>query len=281
MEKKTDIEQRAFSFLRFNQREPKPRTRGLTEIRGSDYTLCGKNQLTDLLEIAGDYVDSFKWVMGSWAITPRRVVKETNDLCHRYNVLVSTGGGTEAVVRQGPEAVNRYLEECKQLGFDIVEVSSSLVKLSTEDWVRLTEKVQKAGLKAKPEISLGGAAYGSEEELETAGVLEIDPRRAIQQAKKHLEAGAWMIHVESEGITEMVPRNKWRLDVSQQLGDELGLDKLIFEAAELNAFSWYVKNFGPEVNLFIDHTQIVVLECFRQGIWGMRDFWGRVITYKG
>lgn len=36
-----------------------------------------------------------------------------------------------------------------------------------------------------------------------------------------------------------------------------------------------------EVNLFVDHSQIVQLESLRQGIWGTASLWGRVLTYKG
>src|SRR5262249_58812135 len=46
-------------------------------------------------------------------------------------------------------------------------------------------------------------------------------------------------------------------------------------------FAWYVKNYGPEVNLFVDHSQIVQLECLRSGVWGTKSLWGRVLTYKG
>jgi phosphosulfolactate synthase (CoM biosynthesis protein A) len=36
-----------------------------------------------------------------------------------------------------------------------------------------------------------------------------------------------------------------------------------------------------DVNLFVDHSQIVQLECLRAGIWGTKSLWGRVLTYKG
>lgn len=49
----------------------------------------------------------------------------------------------------------------------------------------------------------------------------------------------------------------------------------MFEAADPNVFAWYLKQYGPEVNLFVDHSQIVQLECLRSGLWG------RVLTYKG
>ena len=55
----------------------------------------------------------------------------------------------------------------------------------------------------------------------------------------------------------------------------------MFEAADPEVFGWYVKNYGPEVNLFVDHTQIVQLECLRRGIWGTKSLWGRVVTYPG
>lgn len=45
-------------------------------------------------------------------------------------------------------------------------------------------------------------------------------------------------------------------------------------AADPEVFSWYVKNYGPEVNLFVDHSQIVQLECLRRGIWGTKSLWG-------
>ena len=42
-----------------------------------------------------------------------------------------------------------------------------------------------------------------------------------------------------------------------------------------------VKNYGTDVNLFVDHSQIVQLERLRAGIWGTDDTWGRMPTYRG
>ena len=55
----------------------------------------------------------------------------------------------------------------------------------------------------------------------------------------------------------------------------------MFEAADPDVFGWYVKHHGPEVNVFVDHSQIVLLESLRSGIWGTKSLWGRVVTYKG
>lgn len=63
--------------------------------------------------------------------------------------------------------------------------------------------------------------------------------------------------------------------------DPLGLEKPMFEAADPEVFDWYIKNYGPEVSLFVDDSQIVHLECLRSRIWGTKSLWGRVLTYKG
>jgi len=270
--------ERAFQFLRMNQREEKPRIHGVTEIRGAYYTPMGTRYLQDILETMGNYVDAVKFAGGSFSLMPRNSLVKLIDLCHANNVLVSTGGFIEYVLTQGPEAVDHYIRECKELGFDIVEVSSGFITLPADDWLRVIERVQRAGLKAKPEVGIQFGAGGATrvEELEAEGTR--DPAWPIALAKRFLEAGAYMVMIESEGITENV--KTWRTDVPARIIDALGLEKVMFEAADPEVFAWYVKNYGPEVNLFVDHSQIVQLECLRRGIWGTASLWGRVVTYK-
>ncbi len=273
----TDRE-RAFSFFPLNERQGKPRSRGVTEIRGPYYTPMGRRYLEDVLETMGAYVDILKFAGGSFSLMPSRAVAELIDLCHRHDVLVSTGGFMEHVLVYGREMVDRYIEECKRLGFDIIEISSGFISVPVDDLVRLTERVRKAGLKPKPEVGIQFGAGGASavEELEAEGLG--DPGWAISLAKRHLEAGAAMIMVESEGITENV--RTWRTDVAARFIRELGIEHVMMEAADPAVFAWYVKNYGAEVNLFVDHSQIVQLECLRSGVWGTANLWGRVLTYK-
>lgn len=272
-------EERAFSFLRINERQSKPRTRGVTEIRGPYYTPVGKRYLEDVFETMGAYVDVLKFAGGSFSLMPRNAIRELLDVCHAHQVLVSTGGFIEHVLTLGPEAVDRYIQECKELGFDIIEISSGFITIPNDDWLRLVDKVQKAGLKAKPEVGVQFGAGGASAvaELEAEGTR--DPEWAILQAKRFLDAGAYMIMIESEGITENV--TTWRTEIPARIANALGIEKVMFEAADPEVFAWYIKNYGPEVNVFVDHSQIVQLECLRAGIWGTKDLWGRVVTYKG
>ncbi|MGH8024667.1 MAG: phosphosulfolactate synthase [Limisphaerales bacterium] len=270
--------ERAFDFLKTNERPAKPRARGVTEIRGPYYTPMGRRYLEDLLETMGAYVDVLKFAGGSFSLMPRQAVKELLDVCHAHHVLVSTGGFIERVLTQGTSAVNGYIEECKRLGFDIIEVSSGFITIPTDDWLRLVEKVQKAGLKAKPEVGIQFGAGGATAAAELAAEGTRDPEWAISQAKRFVDAGAYMIMIESEGITENV--KTWRTDVVAKIINALGLEKPMFEAADPEVFAWYVKNYGVEVNLFVDHSQIVQLECLRSGIWGTKSTWGRILSFK-
>jgi len=274
----TPPSQQAFAFLKTNERPSKPRQRGLTEIRGPYYTPMGKRYLHDILETMGPYIDSLKFAGGSFSLMPREALQELLHLCHQYDVLVSTGGFIEFVLTQGREAVDSYIRECKELGFDIIEISSGFITIPTDDWLRLVEKVQQAGLKAKPEVGIQFGAGGASAIGELAAEGTRDPAWAISQAKRFLKAGASIVMIESEGITESV--DEWRIDVPAKIIDALGLEQVMFEAASPPVFAWYIKNYGPEVNLFVDHSQIVQLECLRAGIWGTTSLWGRVLTYK-
>lgn len=271
--------ERAFAFLRMNERPCKPRDRGVTEIRGPYYTPVGRRYLEDLFETMGVYVDTVKYAGGSFALMPRAAVRALNELCHEHEVAVSTGGFLEYVLTQRGDAVARYLEECHELGFDIVEISSGFATLPTDDLLRLTKAVHAAGLKPKPEVGIqfGAGGASSVEALEAEGTRDVG--QAIELAKRHLDAGAHMIMIESEGITEQV--RAWRTDVVSRIVSELGLEQVMFEAADPDVFTWYVKNYGIDVNLFVDHSQIVQLECLRAGIWGTDDTWGRMLTYRG
>jgi phosphosulfolactate synthase (CoM biosynthesis protein A) len=268
--------ERAFAFLRTNRRPPKPRERGVTEIRGPYYTPMGRRYLEDILETMGVYVDALKFAGGSFSLMPRTAVQDLIELCHAHEVLVSTGGFIEYVLTQGSDAVHRYLLECRELGFDIVEISSGFIVVPPDDLLRLVGLVQQVGMRAKPEVGIQFGAGGASPvaDLEAEGTR--DPSGAIALARRYLDGGAARVMIESEGITENV--SAWRTDVVGRIVDALGLERVMFEAADPAVFGWYVKTYGPEVNLFVDHSQIVQLECLRSGIWGTKDLWGRVLT---
>lgn len=271
------IDERAFAFLDTGCRPPKPRKRGVTEIRGPYYTAVGPRYLRDVLETMGEHVDALKFAGGSFTLMPERTLREIIEVAHEHDVLVSTGGFIEHVLTQGRRATDRYIDEVARIGFDILEISSGFISIPADDILRLVDRVQQAGLRAKPEVGIQFGAGGATTPDELAQEGTRDVGYAIDLARRCLEAGAYMIMIESEGITEEV--GSWRTDVPAAIARELGLEQVMFEAADPEVFGWYIKNYGPEVNLFVDHSQIVQLECLRRGIWGTKSLWGRVVTY--
>lgn len=266
-----------FAFLERNVRPPKPRTRGITEVRGAYYRAMGPRMLEDFLETMAEHIDTFKFAGGTFAVQPRAVTKRMIDLCHDYGVKVSTGGTLEhAVVRRG-DNVGKFLAEAADLGFDMIEVSGNYINITHDDQVRLTEAVVKAGFECKPEIAVRfgtGGGMTSVEELEAAGIGDVG--HAVRLGRRFLDAGASMLMVESEGITEDV--REWRTDVVSAIVSGIGVERLMFEAADPLVFAWYVRMYGVDVNLFVDHTQIFHLSCLRAGIGGGKDLWNKVIA---
>ena len=64
------------------------------------------------------------------------------------------------------------------------------------------------------------------------------------------------------------------------LVEKFGYEKWMFEASDPPVFKWYLKTFGKDVNLFIDHSQIVEFTAWRTGLWGDPAIWkGKKLSY--
>lgn len=191
------------------------------------------------------------------------------------------GGWMEYILLQSdPQtAVDRYLKQCKSLGLDVIEISTGFLSIPPDDWLRLIDKVHKAGLVAKPEIGIQFGAGGDTEAGELESIGTSDPSKVVNMGKRFIhDAGVERIMIESEGITENV--KNWRTDVIHSIRKELPPEKVMFEAADPKVFNWYIREFGADVNLFVDHSQIVQLSCLREGIWGMADTFGKITTFR-
>ncbi|KAF9448513.1 hypothetical protein P691DRAFT_815603 [Macrolepiota fuliginosa MF-IS2] len=271
-----------FSFLPSNTLPPKPRKTGLTEIRGPYYAPVTQTYLDDVLKDWGAFVDGVKFAGGSFSLMPPERLKALIDVAHKHGCYVSTGGFIERVlsVSSGSQnVIEKYLKTCKDIGFDVVELSSGFLSLPTDDWAELVKLTASYGLKPKPEVGIQWGAGGdaSVAELEAAGTR--DPKWLIDRANKFIDAGAYMIMIESEGITENV--REWRTDAISAITSALPKDKIMFEAADPDVFAYHIQNQGADANLFVDHSQIVQLACLRKGIWGTGGTFSRIVTFEG
>ncbi|GAA3658308.1 phosphosulfolactate synthase [Microbacterium marinilacus] len=266
----------SFNFVPRAYRPAKPRTFGITEIRAPYYYTFGTRRMQDVFDVAGPWVDGIKWAGGSFALLPAEQVRAFSDIAHENGAYVSSGGWIETVLRYGDDAVDQYLKEAKDVGFDVIEISTGFIMLNTSGLLRLVDKVVSAGLKAKPELGIQIGSGGDSSEAELAGEGKKDIGDLIDRGRRALDAGASIIMIESEGITENV--SEWNTGAAASIINGLGIENVMFEAADGPVFEWYIKNYGNEVNLFVDHSQILQLEGLRQNIWGNKSTWGRVIN---
>lgn len=266
----------SFNFVPRAHRPAKPRSYGMTEIRAPYYDTYGPRHMQDVFDVASPWVDGIKWAGGSFALLPREQVRKFSDIAHENDAYVSSGGWIETVLRYGDDAVDQYLKEAKEVGFDTIEISTGFIMLPTSGLERLVEKVTKAGLKAKPELGIQVGSGGDSSEAELASESKKDIGDLVDRGKRALDAGASIVMIESEGITENV--GEWNTGAAASIINGLGMENVMFEAADGPVFEWYIKNYGNEVNLFVDHSQILQLEGLRQNIWGNKSTWGRVIN---
>jgi len=262
---------KAFDFLKIQE---KPKKGGVIEIRGSYYTPVVIPYLKGLLEIAGDYIDGFKFAGCSQRLHSVQALKKIINLCHKHKVYISTGGMIERVYMEGSTSVDKYLKETKKFGFDVVEVSSGLVQIPLKDKVDIVKQVHEYGLKAKPEIAFNTGAGAGSQTTKYESALKLRPLPEVfKEINAYLKEKPYMLMFESEGITEDIPEKQWRTDIIKQVIERYGLNTWMFEAADPKVFKWYLRNYGPECNLFIDHSQIIELQCWRSGLWGDPKFW--------
>lgn len=276
---------RSFEFVDLKELPPKPRKTGLIEIRGPYYEAFTLQQFVDLLHTWGYYFDGFKFAGGTQALLQPEIVKAFTTLAHAHDVYVNTGGFIERIVIQDVKNIDAYLEESKELGFDVVEVSSGMFDhpddFSLDDQIEIVKRIRNLGMKPKPEITIMTGVGGGTMEFDYTKKINAvkTVQQVIDEAERFLAAGAHMLMIESEGITEGIPDPAhWRKDVIYSLIEKFGNDSLMFEISPEDdearkTFKWYLKEVSPDVNLMMNAKNIVEFNAWRLKLWGDRELW--------
>ncbi|XP_031501350.1 protein HEAT-STRESS-ASSOCIATED 32 [Nymphaea colorata] len=262
-----------------DDRPEKPRRYGVTEMRGPNYTIMNQNVVQDILESMGPFVDGLKFSGGSHSLLPKAFIKEITDMAHKHDVYVSTGDWAEHLLHKGPATFKRYVEECKDLGFDTIELDVGSLDIPEETILRYIHLIKNAGLKVKPQISVKvetskipakeNRAFGAYmAPVPRTSVFVEDTDLLIRKAERCLNAGADMIMIDADGVCEYF--NSLRADIISKIVGRLGLERTMFEASTPGTSEWFVERYGPRVNLFIDHSQLMKLECLRSPFFARR-----------
>ena len=238
-------------FLDLPVRSTKPRTEGLTHVIDKGMSL---REVEGLFETAGDYVDIIKLGWGTSFVT--RNLDEKLALYRSFDVPIVCGGTLfEAVV--GRDRLDEYRSWLAQKGFTHVEVSDGTIDLAHGRKLELVAEL------AKDFVVL------SEVGSKNADIVYA-PYQWVDWMKDELEAGAWKVITEArEGGTAGIfrPTGEMRTGLIDEIVHEIEVGDIIFEAPREAAQGWFVRRFGPEVNLGnIPPDEVIPLETLRLGL---------------
>jgi phosphosulfolactate synthase len=229
----------------------------LTERGGLTHVIdkgLGPRAVEDFLETAGAYVDIVKLGWGTAYVTPN--LERKLEVYRAFEKPVVVGGTFfEVVLAQGK--VERYPFWLRDNGFTHVEISDGVVELERDHKLELIAELAQ-------EFTVLSEVGSKDSEVSFA------PVEWARWLKEELDAGAWKVITEArEGGTSGIfkPNGKLRKKVVKEISQTLDLGDVIFEAPTKAAQVWFVKAFGPVVNLGnIPPDEVIPLETLRQGL---------------
>jgi phosphosulfolactate synthase len=238
-------------FLDLPTRTTKPRGIGITHVLDRGVPLA---QAADLLAMSESCIDVWKLGWGISYLDP--ILAAKLELLARHRVLASPGGTLLEIAWAQGRAME-FLDWARGCGFPCVEVSAGTV---TMDQAAKRELIAEA---ARHFIVL--AEVGPKD----PGVL-LTPAQWAQALSADLEAGATWVLAEGRasgtvGIYDA--SGAVREDVIAALVSVGGPDFLVFEAPREQQQAWFVRRFGPDVNLANVHpADALGLETLRLGL---------------
>lgn len=243
------LQEKAFPFVRVAPRQSKPRKTGLTSF--ADRGL-GMNQIADVLESAGDYIDLVKLAVGMYRLQKENFLNRKIVAYHKAGIKVFFAGDvSEAAFMQGVSL--RFFKELKKLGANAAEISSAQVSMSLEDKCELIRMAKGEGLLPIPE-----AGQKDNEDWTRS------PAYVIRQIEAFKKAGAWKVLFQDEGVSRDFEtlKSEFILNVVSRFD----VDDFLFQLKNPNSQAWFIGTFGSSVNLDVDYHQVLEVELMRRGI---------------
>ncbi|AEF96400.1 phosphosulfolactate synthase [Methanotorris igneus] len=249
----------AFSFL------SKERDEGITMVLDKGLS---PNFIRDYLRVCGKHIDFVKFGWGTSAVQDRDVVKEKISIYKEYGIKTYPGGTLfEAAFSKG--MFDEFLEECKDLGFDGVEISNGSMDFSLEDRKYAIKRAKDEGFIVLTEVG--------KKSVEKDRELTIEDR--IKLINFDLECGADYVIIEGRESGKCIglfdEKGNVKKDELEILAKNVDIKKVIFEAPNKNQQVEFILKFGSGVNLGnIAYDEVISLETLRRGLRG--DTFGKV-----
>ena len=236
-------------FLTLPERSPKPRQKGLTHVLDKG---LGPRAWEDILETAGAYIDIVKLGWGTAWVTGN--LERKLEVLRPKPVVI---GGTFFEVVYARDKLEDYKRWLTRHGLTHVEISDGTIEIPRERKLELIADF------ARDFTVL--SEVGSKDSS-----VEYTADEWTRWLNEELEAGAWKVITEArEGGTAGIFRETgdMRTGLLEEIAHEIALDDLIFEAPTKSSQAWFVKHFGPDVNLGnIPPDEVIPLETLRLGL---------------
>ena len=228
-----------------------PRRGGLTHVIDKG---LGPRAWEDVLETSGPYIDIVKLGWGTAYVTPNLVRKL--EVLREKPVVI---GGTFFEVVYVKGKLDEYKAWLRELGLTHVELSDGTVDIPRERKLELIADF------ARDFTVL--SEVGSKDSS-----VEYSADEWTSWLREELDAGAWKVITEArEGASSGIftKGGEMRTDLVGEIAAAVPLDDVIFEAPTKASQAWFVKAYGPEVNLGnIPPDEVIPLETLRRGLRG-------------
>ena len=240
-------------FLDLPPRTPKPRTAGLTHVIDKGLNI---RDIEGLFDTAGAYVDIVKLGWGTSYVTLN--LEKKIALYRSFETPVVCGGTLfEAVYARGKlDEFKRWLTDQR---FAHVEISDGTIEIPRERKLELIEDFAR-------DFTVLSEVGSKDAEVNFA------PYLWVEWIKEEREAGAWKVITEArEGGTAGIfrPTGEMRTGLVDEIAHSVDFHDLIWEAPTKASQAWFIKQFGPEVNLGnIPPDEVIALETLRLGLRG-------------
>jgi len=214
----------------------------------------GPRAWEDVLEVAGDYISIVKLGWGTAAVT--RNLERKLEVLREKPVVI---GGTYFEVVYSKGKLDEYKSWLQGLGLQHVEISDGTVEIPRERKLELIADF------ARDFTVL--SEVGSKDSS-----VEYKAEQWVQWLQEELDAGAWKVITEArEGGTAGIfdSSGGMRTELIGEIAMTVGPVNVVFEAPTKAAQAWFIKKFGPSVNLGnIPPDEVIPLETLRLGLRG-------------
>ena len=241
-----------------DSRLTKPRNTGITMVMDKG---LGCIEISELLSVAGRYIDYVKLAFGTSALYSEQTLKKKISIIRKHNIKVYPGGTfMEIAVMQN--RIDSFLKKARELGFTAVEVSDGTVAMLPSERASIIEKARFMGFRVLTEV-------GKKSPVENMTVGEM-----AGQIRSDLEAGADQVIVEAresgKGIGIYDEQGKIRNDFFIKLRNHLPDTGVIIWEAPLKSQQYeLISVFGTNVSLGnIPPEEVLALEALRVGLRG-------------